>query len=78
MTKRNDVTESYQYICIYNTGEGLQRISALNVKLHCFSMNCIVGIKLLKINLPVYPHSTVFKNVIALNYLIILKHRNVE
>ena len=42
------------------------------------SMNCIVGIKSLKILLPVYPHSTAFKNVIALNYLIILKQRNVE
>ena len=32
----------------------------------------------LKILLPVYPHSTALKNVIALNYLIILAHRNVE
>ena len=40
--------------------------------------NCIVGIKPLKILLPVYPHSTAFKNVVALNYLIINKHTNVE
>ena len=56
----------------------LQRISAVNVKLCCFTTNCIVGIKPLKILLPVYPHSTAFKNVIALYYLIILKPTNVE
>ena len=41
-------------------------------------MNCIVGIKPLKILLPVYPHDTAFKNVIALNYFITLEHRNEE
>ena len=55
-----------------------KRISAFNVKLFFFSTNCIAGIKPLKILLPVHPHSTAFKNVIALNYLIILKHTNVE
>ena len=55
-----------------------KRISAFNVNLCCFSTNCIVGIKPLKILLTVHPHSTAFKNVISLNFLIIHKHTNVE
>ena len=55
-----------------------QRISAFNVKLCCFSTNCIVWIKPLKILLSVHPHSIAFENVIALYYFILLIHTNVE
>lgn len=37
-----------------------ERISAINVKLYCFSSNCIVWIKILKIQLSVHPHSIAF------------------
>ena len=60
------------------TSEGLQRISAFNIKLCCFSTNCIVEIKKMKILLPVYPHSIAFENVIALYYLILLIHTNLR
>ena len=49
-----------------------------NIKLCCFSTNCIVRLKPLKILFPVYRHSTAFLNVIALNYLIILIHIKVQ
>ena len=55
-----------------------QRINAFNVKLCCFSTNCIVEIKKMEILLPVYPYSIASKNLIALNYIIIHKHTNVE
>ena len=49
-----------------------------NIKLCCFSTNCIVRLKPLKILFPVYRHRTAFLNVIALNYLIILIHIKVQ
>ena len=55
-----------------------QRISAFNVKFCCFSTNCIVWIKPLKILLPVYPHSIAFEKAIALYYFILLIHTNLQ
>ena len=45
-----------------------KKISALNVKLCCFSTNCIFWMKQLKILLQERPHSIAFKNVIRLYY----------
>ena len=62
-------------------GEGslsCQRINAFNVQLCCFSTNCIVWIKPLKIILPGHPHSISFENVIASYYFILLIHTNLQ
>ena len=55
-----------------------KRISAVNIKLCCFSMNCIVWIKPLKLHLQEHPHSIAFQDVIALYFFIIRIHTNVQ
>ena len=47
----------------------LERISAFNVTLCCFSTNCIVLIKPLKTFSPVCPHDIAFKDAIAFTLL---------
>ena len=88
LPKKKEVRDIYKLIALVISSElkikveqnfsKINRISAFNVKLCCFSTNCIVEIKKMEILLPVYPYSIASKNLIALNYIIIHKHTNVE